>query len=135
MPRQDGSGSGPGHRGACWGSLAVSKASSCTRALSTAGFGSLPQKEIQGVDCPSQLWVADPGAVHTSRLGGMVLSFCQDLLVPDEWSCQVTADNVLSAHEAPACCDNLSACNMCLPGPLSMDHDPAVSNGKYKCLP
>lgn len=72
--------------------------------------------------CPSQMWVAEPGAVCARSPGGTVLSFCWDLLVPDEWRIYhswVTADDVLSAHEAPSCCDNLSACNMCLPGPLS----------------
>lgn len=63
----------------------------------------------------------DPGAIRASSLGGIVLSFWLGLLAPADGSVHpswVTADHVLSTHEAWSRCDNLSACKMCSPGPL-----------------
>lgn len=114
-----------GRGGACRGSPAAGKASSCTRALSTASFGvSAPKGEWWGADGPNQLlWrVAEilepyvPAAWAAWSCLSAWVSWLQliGVFIPPGWQL-----NVLSTHEAGSCCDNLSACSKCSPGPLS----------------
>lgn len=112
---------------------AAGKASSCTRALSTAGFGvSAPKGEWRGADGPNQLLlqvaeILEPyapaaQAAWSGSSARVSCAFCPGLLPPADWSVHpswVTADIVLNTDGARSRCDNLSACTMCSLGPLS----------------